>query len=199
MSENDSRPDRPDRPIVPANLAPMFEIDEGVITRAQKIKLAIFDVDGVLTTGALFMGDDGQEYKAFNSRDGHGMKMLASNGVDTAIITGRCSKVVAHRASDIHVKHIYQGAQEKLPVYEKLVTDLGLQHEEVAFVGDDIVDLPIMLRVGLAVTVADGHPLVKEHSHWITPGNGGCGAAREFCEMMMFAQGNYANEMKRYL
>ncbi|MFV1997928.1 MAG: 3-deoxy-manno-octulosonate-8-phosphatase KdsC [Acidiferrobacterales bacterium] len=185
--------------MVPASLAPAFEIDEDVIARAQKIKLAIFDVDGVLTTGALFMGDDGQEYKAFNSRDGHGMKMLTSNGVDTAIITGRHSKVVAHRASDISVKHIYQGAREKLPVYEKLVADLDLRHEEVAFVGDDIVDLPIMLRVGLAVTVADGHSLVKEHSHWITPGNGGCGAAREFCEMMMFAQGNYANEMKRYL
>lgn len=191
----DSRP----RPVVPANLAPMFDIDEGVLVRAQKIKLAIFDVDGVLTTGALFLGDDGQEYKAFNSRDGHGMKMLAANGVDTAIITGRSSKVVERRAHDIKIKHVYQGALEKLPVYEKLLTDLGLQHDEVAFVGDDIVDLPILLRVGLAVAVADGHPLVREHSHWVTPSNGGCGAAREFCEMMMFAQGNYAKEMKRYL
>ncbi|MEE8388155.1 MAG: 3-deoxy-manno-octulosonate-8-phosphatase KdsC [Acidiferrobacterales bacterium] len=193
MSDNHSRP------IVPANLAPMFEIDEAVIIRAQKIKLAIFDVDGVLTTGALFLGDDGQEYKAFNSRDGLGMKMLAANGVDTAIITGRMSRVVEHRANDIKIRHLYQGALEKLPVYEKLIMDLGLQHDEVAFVGDDIVDLPIMLRVGLSVAVADGHPLVKEHSHWITPSNGGCGAAREFCEMMMFAQGNYAEEMKRYL
>ncbi len=192
---SDSHP----RPVVPANLAPMFDIDEGVLVRAQKIKLAIFDVDGVLTTGALFLGDDGQEYKAFNSRDGHGMKMLAANGVDTAIITGRSSRVVERRAHDIKIKHVYQGALEKLPVYEKLLTDLGLQHDEVAFVGDDIVDLPILLRVGLAVAVADGHPLVREHSHWTTPSNGGCGAAREFCEMMMFAQGNYAKEMKRYL
>lgn len=192
-------PDNRPRPVVPANLAPMFDIDEGVLVRAQKIKLAIFDVDGVLTTGALFLGDDGQEYKAFNSRDGHGMKMLAANGVDTAIITGRSSKVVERRAHDIKIKHVYQGALEKLPVYEKLLTDLGLQHDEVAFVGDDIVDLPILLRVGLAVAVADGHPLVREHSHWVTPSNGGCGAAREFCEMMMFAQGNYAKEMKRYL
>ncbi len=193
MSDNHSRP------VVPANLAPMFEIDEAVIVRAQKIKLAIFDVDGVLTTGALFLGDDGQEYKAFNSRDGLGMKMLAANGVDTAIITGRLSKVVEHRANAIELKPLYQCALERMPVYEKLIPDLGLQHDEVAFVGDDIVDLPIMLRVGLAVAVADGHPLVKEHSHWITPSNGGCGAAREFCEMMMFAQGNYAEEMKRYL
>lgn len=187
------------RPVVPASLAPMFEIDEDVITRASKIKLAIFDVDGVLTTGALYLGDDGQEYKAFNSRDGHGIKMLVANGVEAAIITGRTSKVVEHRASDINIKHLHQGAQEKLPVYEKLVADLGLQHDEIAFVGDDVVDLPIMLRVGLAVAVGDGHPMVREHSHWTTPGNGGCGAAREFCEMVLFAQGSYAEEMKRYL
>ena len=163
---NDSRPLRP---MVPANLAPMFEIDEAVITRASKIKLAIFDVDGVLTTGALYLGDDGQEYKAFNSRDGHGINMLAANGVETAIITGRTSKVVEHRVNDINIKHLHQGAKEKLPVYEKLVADLGLQHDEIAFVGDDVVDLPIMLRVGLAVAVADGHPMVREHSHWTTP------------------------------
>jgi 3-deoxy-D-manno-octulosonate 8-phosphate phosphatase (KDO 8-P phosphatase) len=191
--------DSKSRPVVPVNIAPMFEIDEAVISRAQKIKLAIFDVDGVLTTGALFLGDDGQEYKAFNSRDGHGMKMLVDNGVDTAIITGRTSRVVEHRARDINIKHLYQGAMEKLPVYERLIKDLGVEHEEIAFVGDDIVDLPIMRRVGLAVAVADGHPMVKEYSHWITPSNGGCGAAREFCEMAMFAQGSYAGEMKRYL
>jgi len=182
-----------------ASVAPAFEIDEAAINRARKIKLAIFDVDGVLTTGALFLGDDGQEYKAFNSRDGHGIKMLAANGVDTAIITGRTSKVVEHRAKNINIKHLYQGALEKLPVYEKLIIKLGLQHDEIAFVGDDVVDLPIMLRVGLAVAVADGHAMVREHSHWTTPSNGGCGAAREFCEMVMFAQGNYAKEMKRYL
>lgn len=199
MPNNDLKPVRPGQPTVSASFAPTFEISEAAIARASKIKLAIFDVDGVLTTGALFLGDDGQEYKAFNSRDGHGMKMLAANGVDTAIITGRNSKVVEHRARNINIKHLYQGAQEKLPVYEKLVANLGLQHDEIAFIGDDVVDLPIMLRVGLAVTVADGHPMVQEHSHWATPSNGGCGAAREFCEMVMFAQGNYAREMKRYL
>ncbi len=187
------------RPVAPADIAPMFDIDEAVLLRAKPIKLAIFDVDGVLTNGTLFMGDNGEEYKAFNSRDGHGMKMLVANGVDTAIITGRQSEVVKHRASDIKIKYLHQGALEKLPVYEKLIAEIGLTPEETAFVGDDIVDLPIMLKVGLAVAVADAHPMVKEHSHWITPSAGGCGAAREFCEMMMFAQGNYAEEMKRYL
>ena len=188
-----------ERPTAPADIAPMFDIDESVLQRAQTIKLAIFDVDGVLTNGTLFMGDDGQEYKAFNSRDGHGMKMLVANGVETAIITGRQSDVVTHRARDINIKYLHQGALEKLPVYEKLIAELGLTPEQTAFVGDDIVDLPIMLRAGLSVAVADAHPMVKEHSHWVTPSAGGCGAAREFCEMVMFAQGNYAAEMQRYL
>lgn len=188
-----------ERPTTPADIAPMFDIDEAVLQRAQAIKLAIFDVDGVLTNGTLYMGDDGQEYKAFNSRDGHGMKMLVANGVETAIITGRQSEVVKHRARDIHIKYLHQGALEKLPVYEQLIAELGLTPEQTAFVGDDIVDLPIMLKTGLSVAVADAHPMVKEHSHWVTPSAGGCGAAREFCEMMMFAQGNYATEMRRYL
>ena len=187
------------RPTAPADIAPMFDIDEAVLLRARPIKLAIFDVDGVLTNGTLYLGDDGQEYKAFNSRDGHGMKMLATNGVDTAIITGRQSEVVNHRARDIMIKYLHQGALEKLPVYEKMISELGLTPEQTAFIGDDIVDLPIMLKVGLAVAVADAHPMVKEHSHWVTPSAGGCGAAREFCEMMMFAQNNYATEMQRYL
>jgi 3-deoxy-D-manno-octulosonate 8-phosphate phosphatase (KDO 8-P phosphatase) len=187
------------RPVAPADIAPMFDIDEAVLVRAKPVKLAIFDVDGVLTNGTLFLADSGEEYKAFNSRDGHGMKMLAANGVDTAIITGRESEVVKHRATDIMIKHLHQGAAEKLPVYEQLIAEIGLTPEETAFVGDDIVDLPIMLKVGLAVAVADAHPMVKEHSHWVTPSAGGCGGAREFCEMMMFAQGNYAREMQRYL
>lgn len=187
------------RPVAPADIAPMFDIDEAVLARAKPVKLAIFDVDGVLTNGTLFLADSGEEYKAFNSRDGHGMKMLAANGVDTAIITGRQSEVVKHRATDILIKHLHQGAAEKLPVYEQLIAEIGLTPEETAFVGDDVVDLPIMLKVGLAVAVADAHPMVKEHSHWVTPSAGGYGAAREFCEMMMFAQGNYAREMQRYL
>jgi 3-deoxy-D-manno-octulosonate 8-phosphate phosphatase (KDO 8-P phosphatase) len=186
-------------PVVPSNIAPKFDIDQDVLERAAGVRLAIFDVDGVLTDGSLFMGDGGEEYKAFNSRDGHGMKMLVNNGVDTAIITGRTSNVVKHRGRDIQVKHLYQGAAEKLPVFERLIADLGITPQQTAFVGDDIVDLPIMLRVGLSVAVADAHPLVKEHAHWVTPSRGGRGAAREFCEMMMYAQGTYADEMKKYI
>lgn len=179
--------------------APDFEIDDEVLARGKAVQLAIFDVDGVLTDGSLFIGDDGQEYKAFNSRDGHGLKMMQRNGVAAGIITGRTSKVVEHRVADLGIQHVYQGCADKLPVYEQLITDLGLAPEQTAFIGDDIVDLPIMLRVGLSIATADAHPMVKQHSHWITPSVGGRGAARDVAELLMFAHGKYESEMVKYL
>ena len=179
--------------------SPDFEIPQDVIDRAKKISLVIFDVDGVLTDGSLFIGDDGQEYKAFNSRDGHGIKMMIRNGVDAAIITGRTSKVVEHRIADLGIKHVRQGCADKLPVFEEMIKQLGLSSEQSAFIGDDIVDLPIMLRAGLAIATSDAHPMVKHHSHWITPSAGGRGAGRDLAEMMMYAQGTYEEEMLRYL
>ncbi len=178
---------------------PGFEIPDEVAERAKKIKLVIFDVDGVLTDGSLFIGDDGQEYKAFNSRDGHGIKMLLRNGVDGAIITGRTSKVVEHRVADLGIPHVRQGCGNKLPVYEELIEELGLEPEQTAFIGDDIVDLQIMLRAGLAVATQDAHPMVKQHSHWVTPSMGGRGSARELAEMLMYSQGTYQNEMLKHL
>lgn len=179
--------------------APDFEIPDDVIERAKKIKLVIFDVDGVLTDGSLYIGDDGQEYKAFNSRDGHGIKMMLRNGVDGAIITGRTSKVVEHRVKDLGLGNVRQGCADKLPVYEEMVKELDLKYEQTAFIGDDIVDLPIMLKVGLAIATKDAHPMVKEYSHWITPSAGGRGAARDLAEMMMHSQGTYESEMLKYL
>ena len=167
--------------------------------KAQKIKLVIFDVDGVLTDGSLFYGDDGQEYKAFQARDGHGMKMLQKSGVDIAIITGRQSEVVAHRAKNLNIDHVYQGQLEKLPAFKTLLEKLDLLPEEVAYVGDDVVDLPIMIRVGLAVTVKDGHELVKKHAHWVTENCGGHGAAREICEFIMQAQGTWEPLIQEYV
>lgn len=179
--------------------APDLDIADDVIQRAKNIVLVIFDVDGVLTDGSLFIGDDGQEYKAFNSRDGHGIKMMQRNGIAAGIITGRTSKVVEHRVADLGIKHVYQGCADKLPVYLKLVSDLGLPPEKTAFIGDDVVDLPIMLRVGLSVATRDAHPMVKQYSHWITPSVGGRGAARDLAEMLMHAQGSYGKEMLNYL
>jgi 3-deoxy-D-manno-octulosonate 8-phosphate phosphatase (KDO 8-P phosphatase) len=180
-------------------LAPAFDMPCEVLARAAKIKLVLFDVDGVLTDGRLVLGDDGQEYKAFGSQDGHGIKMLARHGVAAGIITGRSSKVVEQRARDLKIAHVYQGCAEKLPVYRRLLGELGLHPEQTAFAGDDVVDLPIMLHVGLAVAPRDAHPLVIRHAHWTTPSRGGRGAARELCELVLHAQGAYAREMRTYL
>jgi 3-deoxy-D-manno-octulosonate 8-phosphate phosphatase (KDO 8-P phosphatase) len=172
---------------------------QDIHAKAREVKLVIFDVDGVLTDGSLYLGDDGQEYKSFNSRDGHGMKMLQKSGVVIGIITGRTSEVVRIRMESLGVEHVYQGKQHKLPAYEELRDKLGLVDEEIAYVGDDVVDLPIMRRVGLAIAVNDAHPFVLRHAHWQTPRNGGRGAARDVCEMVLEAQGNLESELDSYL
>lgn len=170
-----------------------------ILERARRVRLVIFDVDGVLTDGALYLCDDGQEIKAFHSRDGHGMKMLRQTGVEIGIITGRTSRVVNHRMESLGIRHVYQGRLEKLPAYLSLIADLGLRDEEVAYVGDDVVDLPIMLRVGLAIAVQDAHAWVKKHAHWQTPSGGGRGAARDVCELIMEAQDSLAGMLGQYL
>jgi 3-deoxy-D-manno-octulosonate 8-phosphate phosphatase (KDO 8-P phosphatase) len=158
--------------------------------RASSIRLVIFDVDGVLTDGSLYLGDDGQEYKAFYSRDGLGMTLLQSTGVRLAVITGRSSQVVKMRMESLGISEIYQGYQDKLPAYAELKQRLALSDAEIAYVGDDLVDLPIMRRVGLAIAVNDAHPNVLELAHWRTRSPGGRSAAREVCEFILSAQGN---------
>lgn len=172
---------------------------QDIMDKAAAIRLVIFDVDGVLTDGSLFIGDDGQEYKAFNSRDGHGMKMLQASGVDIGIITGRTSQVVKYRMDSLGIKHVYQGQLDKLPAFEELIQQLGLSPEQVAYVGDDVVDLPILVRAGLAIAVQDAHPLVKQHSHWITPNCGGRAAARDVCELIMQSQDTLQSQLGKYL
>lgn len=172
---------------------------QDILAKAAQIQLIIFDVDGVLTDGSLFIGDDGEEYKAFHSRDGHGMKMLRTTGVEIGIITGRTSNVVRHRMASLGIQHVYQGQQEKLPAFEELIGKLGLAPQQVAYVGDDVVDLPILTRAGLAIAVADAHPLVKRHAHWTTPSAGGRGAARDICELIMEAQGTLDASLQHYL
>ena len=172
---------------------------QDILQKAANIKLVIFDVDGVLTDSSLFIGDDGQEYKAFNSKDGHGMRMLQDGGVEIAIITGRVSNVVEHRMRDLGIKRVYQGKREKLPAYEELLKDVQLSHEEVAYVGDDVVDLPVMCKVGLAICVQDAHPLVKRHAHWITERAGGKGAGRDVCELILEARGKLDDMLASYI
>lgn len=170
-----------------------------ILAKAARIKLVIFDVDGVLTDGSLFVGDDGQEYKAFNSRDGHGIKMLMKHGVDVAIITGRTSKVVEHRVANLGIVHVYQGAHNKRTCFNELVSKVGIDPQDIAYVGDDVVDLPVMTQVGFAIAVQDAHPFVKQHAHWQTPNSGGRGAARDVCELLLEARGTLKTELESYL
>ena len=167
--------------------------------KAAAIRLVIFDVDGVLTDGGLFIGDDGQEYKQFHSKDGHGMVMLQHSGVQIAIITGRTSEVVKIRMASLGIAHVYQGKREKLPAFEDLLQQTGFDASQIAYVGDDVVDLPVMTRVGLAIAVQDAHHLAKQHAHWVTPSGGGRGAAREVCELIMDAQGTLEAALQHYL
>lgn len=168
------------------------------IARASVVKVLIFDVDGVLTDGGLFFGDDGQEYKAFNSRDGHGIKMLQDSGVETAILTGRSSQVVLHRARNLGITRIIQGAHDKLSAYEAMLAETGLHPEQTAYLGDDLVDLPVLRRCGLACTVPDAPPEVLARVHYVTTAPAGRGAAREVCEFIMRAQGTWATQLARY-
>lgn len=174
------------------------EISEDVLARAKKIKCVVFDVDGVMTDGALGIGDDGQEYKNFHSLDGLGMKLLKASGVEMAIITGRTSKVVTKRAESTGIAHFYQGVENKLEAFNDLLHKMNLQADEMAFMGDDVVDAPAMLRCGLAITVPTGHRLLKPHAHYITTAPAGHGAVREICELIMQAQGTFDAQMAQF-
>ena len=173
-------------------------ISQEVINRAKRIKLIIFDVDGVMTNGGLIIGDDGQEYKSFNSHDGLGMKLLKASGVQMAIITGRTSNVVSKRAESIGVAHFYQGVDDKLVAFNDLIAKLNIAAEHCAFMGDDVVDVPPMLRCGLAITVPAAPDSVKQRAHFITQRQGGHGAVREVCELLMQAQGTYDAQFAQF-
>jgi len=166
--------------------------------RARAVRMAIFDIDGVLTDGSLFFGDDGQEYKAFNSRDGHGIKMLRATGVEVGIITGRTSQVVLHRARNLGITRIIQGAEDKRAALDGMLREYALLASQIAYMGDDIVDLPVLNRCGLAACVPDAPPEVKNRCQYITQAGAGRGAARELCEMIMRAQGTWAAQLALY-
>lgn len=172
---------------------------QDILNLAKKIKLVIFDVDGVLTDGSLFFGDDGQEYKAFYSRDGLGIKLLQRTGVEVGVITARNSELVNHRMRNLDIKHLYQGRLDKISAFEEMLDKLNVSPEQTAYVGDDVVDLPVMKKVGLAIAVQDAHPFVKKHAHWITEHSGGRGAARDVCELIMEAQGNLEAQLNFFM
>ena len=157
--------------------------------RARAVRLAIFDVDGVLTDGTIYMGSTGEAFKAFNVADGHGIKMLQAAGVAVAIISGRSSEAVARRAEELAIAHLVQGSKDKVADFERVIQGLGLGREACAFVGDDLPDLAVMRACGFAVAVANAAEELKAHAHYVTKASGGRGAVREFCELVLRAQG----------
>lgn len=159
------------------------------LDRARAVRLAIFDVDGVLTDGTLYIGAHGESFKAFNILDGHGLKMLQSSGVACAILSGRSSEAVARRAAELSVQHVVQGSADKVADFERLIAKLGVQPRDCAFVGDDLPDLAVMKRCGFAVAVANAVAAVKAAAHYVTTASGGRGAVREFCELVVEARG----------
>jgi 3-deoxy-D-manno-octulosonate 8-phosphate phosphatase (KDO 8-P phosphatase) len=170
-----------------------------LMQRGKHIKLAVFDVDGVLTDGRLYFLEDGSEFKTFNTLDGQGIKMLINSGVVTAIISGRKTPVVERRAKNLGIAHLYQGREDKLVVLDELLQQLHLSYEQVAYLGDDLPDLPVIRRVGLGMAVANAASFVRQHAHGTTQAKGGEGAAREFCELILSAQGNLEAAHAAYL
>lgn len=166
---------------------------------AKRVRLLILDVDGVLTDGRIFITASGEEFKAFNTLDGHGLKMLQSTGVQLAVITGRAAPSVAHRMRNLGIDHYYEGVHDKRTAFAELLASTGLAAEDCAYIGDDVIDLPVMSRVGLAVAVPDAPSFVRQHAHFVTGNRGGRGAVRELCELIMQAQGHYDRVMASYL
>jgi 3-deoxy-D-manno-octulosonate 8-phosphate phosphatase (KDO 8-P phosphatase) len=169
------------------------------IARAARIKLMIFDVDGILTDGSLHFGADGEMIKTFNVLDGHGIKMLQQSGVAVAIISARQSPIVLKRATDLGIRHVQQGIHDKRSAFEQLLKETSLPAEVCGFIGDDVIDLPILMRVGFAASVPNGHADVRSRVHYVTQAYGGRGAAREICDLILRAQGNYEAALAPYL
>ena len=168
-------------------------------TRAAHIKLVAFDIDGVMTDGGLHYTDDGGELKTFNVQDGLGLKFLQRTGFEVAIVTGRTSGVVAARAADLGIEHVYQGVANKRAAVAGLLEKLGLNWSECAFMGDDVIDLPAMTLCGLAIAPANARLIVKDHAHMLTAAAGGHGAVREAIEFILTAQGKLDAAFAPYL
>ena len=176
----------------------LSDLPADLLQRAAAIRVAVFDVDGTLTDGRLWYGEDGHETKVFHVHDGLGLKRLQAYGVTVAIITARISHPVALRAEELDIAHVYQGQADKRACLHELLDALALTPAQAAFIGDDLPDLPAMRVAGLAVAVANAHPWVAEQAHWQTRRGGGEGAAREVCDLILHAQGKSAAERERW-
>ena len=170
-----------------------------VTDRARQVKVAAFDVDGILTDGRLYYSDSGEEIKAFNVQDGQGIKMLRESGVAVAIITSRSSRLVENRARDLGIDLLFQGVADKREAMNNLLRRLGLNLSAASYMGDDVIDLPVLRRCGFAVSVPDAPTIVRQHAHHVTGARGGHGAVREFAEFILQAQGTLDARLAEYL
>ena len=168
-------------------------VNDDVWQKAANIKLLICDVDGVFSDGQVYMGNNGEELKAFHTRDGYGVKSLINSGIPVAVITGRQSKIVENRMSALGVSHIFQGVDNKLAPYSELLAHYEVTPEQVAYIGDDVVDLSVMKEVGLSVCVNDGHPYVKQLADMTTYTQGGKGVVRELTDLLLLSQDKFDN------
>ena len=166
--------------------------------KLKKIKMLILDVDGVMTDGRIIMDDEGHQLKNFDVRDGHGLKIIQRYGIEIVILTGRKSEVVNHRAHDLGIEDVYQGALNKKEVFQKILLKHNLAASAVAFLGDDIIDIPVLRQVGFSAAVADAVDVVKKSVDYVTSHQGGRGAVREICEMILQAQGKWHEIAERY-
>lgn len=173
-------------------------LENGIREKLTQVKMLLLDVDGVMTDGRIIMDSEGRELKNFDVRDGHGLVMLQRYGLKVGILTGRTSAVVDHRARDLKITEVYQGALNKKEVFEKILINNRLSAREVAFVGDDIVDIPVLKQVGFSAAVADALDIVKQAVDYVTMRPGGHGAVREICEMILQAQNRWPDVASRY-
>lgn len=164
------------------------EVHNDILTKANKIKLLVCDIDGVFSDGRIYLGNDGEELKAFHTKDGFGIKALGASGVKVAVITGRKSAIVKNRMEALNVAHIIQGQEDKLPALTSLINELNLTFDDVGYIGDDLPDLACIKAVGLGVSVADAHPRVLNAANYKTFTLGGFGAVREVCDLIMQSQ-----------
>ncbi|WP_394172736.1 3-deoxy-manno-octulosonate-8-phosphatase KdsC [Thalassotalea litorea] len=165
------------------------DVDSALLEIASNIKLLVCDIDGVFSDGRIYLGNDGEELKTFNTKDGFGIKALQRAGVEVAIITGRRSNIVTNRMTSLGVKHMVQGEEDKLPAMKTIMQTCGVDFHQVAYIGDDVPDLPCIQKAALGVAVQDAHPLVSRNANYITFLPGGSGAVRELCDLIMQAKG----------
>jgi 3-deoxy-D-manno-octulosonate 8-phosphate phosphatase (KDO 8-P phosphatase) len=177
----------------------MLSFPPDLLLRAQGIRAAIFDVDGVLTDGRIYIGAQGEEFKAFNTLDGQGMKLLAQAGIEPVVVTGRDSAAVRKRVADLGIERAMFGVHDKLAAGQALLQALQIDWPQLAVIGDDWPDLPLMTRCGFACSPPNGHFEAKSAAHHVTAAAGGHGAAREFCDVLLVASGRYADLLKGWL